>query len=390
MKRKRICLVTNWYPTEDNPHQGLFFREQALALADYYDFIVLHHHFDDDIKAEKAELSKGKSEYNITEYMADICRSVKMIKKFEKKNLDYREYLFQKICEQFPFETIDVFYSVAGQTEGELTAKYATHYDKPYVISEHGPFPWVGTVLSEANKNAIENANLFLAISNDKIRQVLMQGVKLPTIKYVGNMVDDELFTYVESKNEIKTFITVGANSFYKNYDMLIDTFNSLSEKTDTPFRLRVVGYRANEGYSQEATELENKFKESRFWESVDLIPTVPHEKMPELFAGADAFVMTSIQEGQPVSAMEAGCCGLPLFVTRCGGVEDYVDDGIGRVVGILDSDKLADHLKNYLEGNTTYDPDTVRRSICRRFGRKAFVENMVEAFESVIKGKQN
>ena len=384
MQKKKICLVTNWYPTEENPYQGLFFREQAIALADYYDFIVLHYEYGYSRRREIVELTYVKSEYNITEYKASICFSSinKWIRRIFLGKNDYKELLFGRICEQLRKDNIDIFYSISGQTEAALTARYANYFNKPYVISEHGPFPWVGTLITEDNKDSIEKANLFLAISNDKVRQILMQGIKLPRTRYVGNMVDEEMFTYKDSGNEIKTFIAVGANVFYKNYRMLIDTFNRLTSITDVPFRLIVVGYQANKGYSQDSKELEEMFRSSSFRENITLIPNVPHDKMPELYAKADAFVMTSIQEGQPVSAIEAACCGLPIFATRCGGVEDYTDDSIGRIVGITDADDLAMHLKDYLEGRISFDSEHIRNTVCERFGKKAFVRNMVDAFD--------
>lgn len=374
MKKKKICLVTNWYPTKVNPFQGLFFREQAIALSEYYDFVVLHYEYSWRRPQEIAYLRLDKKEYNITEYTAKISRlSIN------------RKLHFDKICEQLASENIDLFYSICGQSDGEETAKYANCFNKPYVVSEHGPFPWVGSLIKDETKKSIENADLFLAISSDKIRQIMMQNIKLPKIWYVGNMVDDSKFTYRPSGNEVKTFITVGANVFYKNYGMLIDTFNRLTEMTDVPFKLIVLGYQANKGYSQDSKDLEDALHNSGFAEHIELIPYVPHDEMPDAFAKADAFVMTSIQEGQPVSAIEAGCCGLPIFSTRCGGVEDYVDDSIGRIVGLLESDMLARHIKDYLEGQITFDPQVVRNTIVSRFGKEQFIKNMMAAFESVM-----
>lgn len=381
MVKKKICLVTNWYPTEHNVYQGLFFREQAIALSDYYDFVVLHYHYSYSRCKEVSELNMDKQEHNITEYTINICLSTihKWIKKFALNNVDYIEYLHEKVYKQLAKEKIDVFYSISGQTEAALTAKCAKYFNKPYIVGEHGPFPWIGTLVTEENKTAIENANAFLAISNDKIRQILMQGIKLPQIFYVGNMVDDDKFALTQSKNKVKTFISVGANVFYKNYAMLIETFEMLVEITNEPFKLLVVGYQANKGYSKDSAELENRFRESNFAKNVELIPSVPHDQMPELFSRADAFVMTSIQEGQPVSAIEAGCCGLPIFSTRCGGVEDYVDDSVGRIVNILDSEQLANYLKEYLEGNIVFEPSEIRATVQNVFGKKVFVQNMVK-----------
>ena len=44
MGKKRICLITNWYPTKENPYAGGFFKEQAFAMQDSFDYLVLHIH----------------------------------------------------------------------------------------------------------------------------------------------------------------------------------------------------------------------------------------------------------------------------------------------------------------------------------------------------------
>ena len=38
-----ICLLTNWYPTEENPYFGLFFRDQAMAMGEKFDFLIVHY-----------------------------------------------------------------------------------------------------------------------------------------------------------------------------------------------------------------------------------------------------------------------------------------------------------------------------------------------------------
>ena len=41
--KRKICLITNWYPTKENPYQGVFFKEQIQALEDYFEFVVVHY-----------------------------------------------------------------------------------------------------------------------------------------------------------------------------------------------------------------------------------------------------------------------------------------------------------------------------------------------------------
>lgn len=63
----------------------------------------------------------------------------------------------------------------------------------------------------------------------------------------------------------------------------------------------------------------------------VDLIGEVPNAV--ELMAGFDIFTLASHWEGLPVAFMEARALGLPIAVTRVGGLALHVDDGVDGVL---------------------------------------------------------
>ena len=212
-----------------------------------------------------------------------------------------------------------------------------------------------------------------------------LQNIHLKNIRYVGNLVDEDKFQLKPIEHEHPTFLIVAAYSFYKNYDMFIETMNLLFDKTKKKFKVIIAGYAANKGYSKNEEILEHKINSSKFAGCVELIKSIPREKMSDLYNRSDAFVMTSIQEGQPVSAIEAACCGLPIFTTRCGGVEDYVSEQIGRVVAITDAEKLSEYLRQFLEGEIAFDAKEIRRTVVEKFGKETFKKNMSQCFDSVI-----
>lgn len=50
---------------------------------------------------------------------------------------------------------------------------------------------------------------------------------------------------------------------------------------------------------------------------------------MPALYAAADAFVLPTSSETFSLACMEAMASGAPVFATRVGGIDDYLEDGV-------------------------------------------------------------
>ena len=408
MKKHTICLVSNWFPTKENPIVGCFFKEQAIAVADYFDFIVFRYQ---ELKSKnpfkRNLITCINKENNITEFSAisyipiflgfyEFIFTFFRRKKYSYNVNDRIGTYYSKLKKQIIYNKItklarkiklnaDIFYCVDAQNEAFNTQCLAQFYKKPFVIGEHAPVPWPG-LLNNVNKEAIEKSNLFFAISNDKIRQMMLQNIKLPKTVYIGNMIDETKFKYKPRDIDKKTFIVVAANSYYKNYSLLIKVFNRLVKITDKDFCIMIVGYAANKGYSQNIKEFEKRIEHSLFYDKVELIPEVPRVEIAKLYNKADAFILTSIQEGQPVSALEAACSGLPIFSTRCGGVEDYVDNRIGRLYDINDYCGIASGLKDFVEGHIVFDGKYIRKKIVEMFGRNAFVTKFSNTIDEIIK----
>jgi UDP-glucose:(heptosyl)LPS alpha-1,3-glucosyltransferase len=56
---------------------------------------------------------------------------------------------------------------------------------------------------------------------------------------------------------------------------------------------------------------------------------TGPRHDLPALYRAADAFVLPTGYETFSLVCMEAMACGVPVFATRVGGIEDYLVDGV-------------------------------------------------------------
>ena len=165
-----------------------------------------------------------------------------------------------------------------------------------------------------------------------------------------------------------------------------METINKLTKLTNCYFKVLVAGYGANKGYAKNEELLEQKIRESNFSDRIELIKVIPRDSMCKLYNRADALVITSIQEGQPMVALEAACCGLPIFSTRCGGVEDYVTNDIGRIVDITDSEAMANYLSDFIEGRIIFNKENIRKTVINLFGKEAFMNKIGYEFERLTK----
>lgn len=411
--KKTILMLPSWWP-KNGSINGSFFKEQAEALSQNFNFIILLteerkiyfliYFLRNIFHMNKIKIESNNQNPNLPEIILKFSTPKfyfldTLLFKFNQRHKQITEGVgaivpntiiktYRKVIKYIKsnnkFPKFDCIYGLPAQDKAVLCHIISTIYKTPYILAEHGPFPWPGSVISQQEHEAIENANLFLAISNDKIRQIMLQNIKIRPW-YVGNLVDENVFNLSKEKHDIKTFIIVAANSFYKNYDMFINTMEYLKSISTTDFHIIIAGYGANKGYSKNAELLEKKVASSTISNITTMVPSISREEIPFLYNKADAFVMTSIQEGMPVSALEAAMSGLPIFSTKCGGVEDYIDDENGRIVEITDYKSLANYCNDFLNGKITFNSDVIRNKVLSRFGKKAFIENMTNAINSIV-----
>lgn len=413
---KTILMLPTWYPSKENPFQGCFFREQALALTKNYNFVVAKYTTKAEIAfiyfikkfflLEKPKVTfiqddNGMKEFSIFSrkpryILWDILKDRLDLVLFHKVLPDgigliensttkkHRIYVVNYIKKHNLLPDFDCVYSLTSQDISPLGKVFSDIYNVPHVTSEHAPFPWPGKVITDSAAEAIEKADAFLAISNDKIRQVLLQNINVDPI-WVGNLCDETKFVYKNEKHDIKTFLIVAANSFYKNLPLFIKSMEELKRISSVEFKIIIAGYNANKGYSKNAESLENAVKKSIINENTTLIQAVSRDKMSDLYNACDAFIMTSIQEGMPVSAIEASMCGLPVFSTRCGGVEDYIDDSMGCIFDLLDYKGIANACNDFLNNKIIFNNNEIRNKAVQYFGTESFINRMSSIFTDVI-----
>jgi colanic acid/amylovoran biosynthesis glycosyltransferase len=133
-----------------------------------------------------------------------------------------------------------------------------------------------------------------------------------------------------------------------KGHTELINTIHLLKEKGINA-HLKIAGEdeQGGNGYRK---ELEKLISELGLKDSIDLLGAVSEDVVRENLEDAHIFVSASLHEPLGVATMEAMSMEVPVIVTRAGGVQELVDDGInGLFVDAESPDQLADAINKLL-----------------------------------------
>lgn len=412
-KKPTILMIPSWYPTKENPISGCFFKEQAEILSDRYNFVIVHLSANPInvlkfiiykvINKKLISLKIDNSYPLLPEFFLSFrCLELnnlvlRIFQKLHLKTFDSLEKMLNTKIKQNALNLLstsistkpDLVYAMTAQVIAVEAQEVATFFNIPYILAEHCPFPLPGTILSQQIRLAIENADAILSISHDKTRQMLMQNLKINT-NYVGNLINENQFKIapINTTKHNCNILIVAANNFYKDYQTFFMTIQLLKKITQQEFSVTIVGFcpiQSINEWSKGEADFFDQLKKFNILDICTCIPKVNRDGMPEYYHNADVFVMTSIQEGLPVSSLEAACCGLPVFATRCGGVEDFIDDKCGRLFNLQDYKSIAYVLKDFIEGKISFDSEYIRQNVISKYGVEAFRQNVYSIFDNVI-----
>jgi UDP-glucose:(heptosyl)LPS alpha-1,3-glucosyltransferase len=107
-------------------------------------------------------------------------------------------------------------------------------------------------------------------------------------------------------------------------------------ERLDDSFYLLIVGSDNEAPYRKMAQRSESR-----------TIFAGEQRNLETLYPAADAFVFPTAYETFSLVCMEAMASGVPVFATRVGGIENYLEDGVNGYAILQDAKSLADAVES-------------------------------------------
>lgn len=212
---------------------------------------------------------------------------------------------------------------------GWLGKSLKERFNKKLVITVHGS---KSTYPSERIrkifiKKVFNTADKIIAVSNCLKDRVLKYGIDKGKVIVIGNGVDLKIFHPI-NRNEVrailglpmgdKIILNVASLSKIKGQTNLISAFSKVKKSFSKTVLVIVGGGELKQ-------ELKRKAREEGVEDSIRFVGPQPHGKIPLWLNAADLFVLSSFNEGMPVSLIEAIACGKPVIATKVGGIPEVI-----------------------------------------------------------------
>lgn len=206
----------------------------------------------------------------------------------------------------------------------------------------------------ETERHLVKNCHRIIA-ATEKEKKSIISYYDAPSqvISVIPCGVNLDLFQPVDkevAKRQLgfrngKTVLYVGRVEPLKGIDKLLMAITRVRIKHG--LRLVVIG---GDGNSQYETEIRRLSQELHIQDSVTFAGLVEQEELPRFYSAADVCVVPSYYESFGLVALESLACGTPVVITRTGGAESFINQGVtGYVVEDNTPDNLAPKIESLL-----------------------------------------
>jgi glycosyltransferase involved in cell wall biosynthesis len=385
MKEKlNILFLASWYPSRVNPFNGNFVQRHARSVAQYADVTVLHTCSDPSCKGgyEISRLKNGPIEEVIV-YYKKVNHNIPLISHLQKY-LRSRKALKIGLGLIMKQARPDLVHLNVTFPAGLFSLHIKKKFNIPYILTEH----WTIFLDSDPSafprgaRNAImkilRNASVICPVSHD-LKQAMKKISPDNVYRVVNNVVDTEVFSVAEKKNEGKIILHVSTlNDHQKNISGILRATKELSRKR-SDFKILIVGDGDIEPHQVYAREL------GVGDEMIEFKGKQPIEKIAEIMQGSDIFLLFSNYENLPCVIIEAHASGLPVLSTDVGGISEMINDQNGVLIAKGDEKSLVGELDAMLDRMDTYDRKKIREEAVGKYSYTVIGKQFIEIYKDVI-----
>lgn len=331
--KPRVCVLTTSYPDYPGSYRGIFVWRAVHALIErgYEISVVTPRLF------KRSQIFEENGSERI--YRFPFLSEEKLLVGYDKvpilRMITYMLsglYYCARITQKDHCRLIHAHFVIPT---GLMAVLVGRSLSIPTIIQAHG-----SDLTKYANLNrwltwlaafTTKHADHLIAVS-DELSTILLENFAVPPHKITVRSCGIDLVHFSPTPRnqareqlnlpmEATVVLFVGSLISRKGVDLLLTAIARVMEN-DSRVRLIVVG----EGPLRE--QLEAQSRDLVIDKMVRFVGRKSNQELPIWYSAADIFVLPSLREGTPLALLEALSCGLPVIVSRAGGMPELIVDG--------------------------------------------------------------
>ena len=217
-------------------------------------------------------------------------------------------------------------------SSGYVGMRLKQKYKKPFIVTGHGfdvyQLPFKSVDWTRRIQAMLRSCNVILTVSKKNKECLTKLEIEDQKIKILHNGFNSEIFFKMD-KNKVrdeleidkksKVLLTIGNLEKVKGQEFLIKSLKRVSEELPS-IKCYVIG-----GGSLEL-ELKELVKSLNLEKNVIFLGQLKHNQIGKWLNACDVFVMSSLNEGLPISMLEALGLGKPFVGTNVGGIPEVIN----------------------------------------------------------------
>jgi L-malate glycosyltransferase len=393
----KVLFMPSWYPSAGRPLAGIFFRDQAEAIAaagaDCSVLIAEQRQHGTALSA-----SPFTHRFQVTESVVNGVRELRnygwtvpsALARTNKRIFDAQCRVLVRNWEA-RYPKPDIIHAQCAMWGGCAARAVATRWRVPYVLTEHtSDFArgrirsWQKPFITAANRDAVR----LLAVSR-ALASHMQPYVNGRSVDIVPNMVDTEFFAPdprpAQSPAARCAFLSVGSLVPNKGFDVLLRAFAS-AFPGDAQVRLEIGGD------GPERARLLQSARELGIDGQVAFLGSMSRQQVRTAMQRAHCFVSSSFVETFGVVLIEAMACGLWVIATDAGGPRDFVGSEVGELVAKGDERALARAMQRFQRASGSLADSqhavAARRLVLEKFSRAAVAQRLLQIYEAAVQAR--
>jgi len=358
----KVLMVTDIFPSEENPTSGVFIYELAKALSGLCQVDLVHPRFWYPLGHRHPKVRRKKVRESIEPPVASQFRPRLFIPpvgdRIFLRGLSFFLSMLPLLMRSPRQPRYDVLHAHMAAPAGFAGVLAGKMLRRPVLVTCHGSdihtYPKYRFLRSMVSYT-LKSASMIVFVSRALLQGAKDQGLFCSKGSVVHNGYDPCMFEPGDKwtnreklglSPDHKIVLFVGNLIPVKGLSTLLTAFAHLTKHMENALLILV-------GTGELETKLRNQSSSLGILSRVRFVGSVPHGEIPTWIRACDVFCLPSLNEGCPTVILEALSCGRPVVASRVGGIPELItNEAQGILVPPNEHVELSSALSNALKCN--------------------------------------